>query len=76
MIETVDGPPCDQQGVGSGALAGQLVCAAGIAPCPPGSSYPQPTQVQMMPLSHQTPMPDPCAGVPKNPWCPYTGPRS
>jgi len=76
MIETVDGPPCDQQGVGSGLLAQQLTCAAGIAPCPPGSSYPQPTQVQMLPLARQTPMPDPCAGVPKNPWCPYTGPRS
>ena len=76
MIETVDGPPCDQQGVGSGALAVQLACDAGIVPCPPGSSYPQPTQVQMMPLAPQTPMPDPCAGVPKNRWCPYAGPRS
>ena len=76
MIETVDGPPCDQQGVGSGALAVQLACDAGIVPCPPGSSYPQPTQVQMLPLAPQTPMPDPCAGVPKNRWCPYTGPHS
>jgi len=74
---TVDGPPCDAPGPGdSGALAAQLACAAGITPCPPGSSYPQPTQVRMLPLARQTPMPDPCQGVPPNPWCPYTGPRS
>lgn len=73
----VDGPPCDQPGPGdSGPLLAQLACAAGIAPCPPGTSYPQPTQVQMLPLSRQDPMPDPCAGVPRNRWCPYSGPRS
>lgn len=73
----VDGPPCDQPGPGdSGPLAVQLLCAAGLAPCPPGSSYPQPTAVQMLGLSRQTPMPDPCAGLPRNPWCPYQGPRS
>jgi hypothetical protein len=73
----VDGPPCDQPGPGdSGPLLAELACAAGIAPCPPGSSYPQPTQVEMLPLTRQDPMPDPCAGVPRNPWCPYTGPRS
>ncbi|HYV58176.1 MAG TPA: hypothetical protein VE911_11540, partial [Candidatus Nitrosopolaris sp.] len=75
-IETVDGPPCDQTGVGSATLAQQLLCASGIAPCPPGSNYPQTTQVQMMPLSRQDPMPDPCAGVPRTRWCPYTGPQS
>jgi hypothetical protein len=74
---SVDGPPCDAPGPGdSGALLGELACAAGAAPCPPGSSYPQPTEVRMLPLDRQTPMPDPCQGVPRNPWCPYTGPRS
>jgi hypothetical protein len=76
LIETVDGQPCNQAGVGSATLAQQLLCASGIAPCPPGSNYPQPTQVQMMPLGHQDPMPDPCAGVPRTRWCPYTGPHS
>jgi hypothetical protein len=39
-------------------------------PCPPGSSYPTQTQVVMHPLPTglQT-MPQPCAGVPANPWC-------
>ena len=72
LIETVDGPPCDQPGTGSGAVLVQLACAAGIIPCPPGTSYPQPTQVEMMPLAPQQTMPDPCADVPVNPWCPAT----
>jgi len=74
---SVDGPPCDAPGPGdSGALAAELACAAGLVPCPPGSSYPQPTEVKMLPLNRQPPMPDPCQGVPRNPWCPYSGPRS
>jgi hypothetical protein len=76
-IETVDGPPCNRATTGdSGPLLVELACAAGIIPCPPGSSYPQPTQVQMLPLQRQDPMPDPCAGVPRTRWCPYTGPTS
>ena len=76
-IETVDGPPCDQAGVGSAILAQQLLCASGlVAQCPAGANYPQTTQVQMIPLSRQDPMPDPCAGVPRTRWCPYTGPQS
>ena len=40
-------------------------------PCTPGSNYPRRTQVVMHPLPRglET-MPDPCAGVPANPWCP------
>jgi len=76
MIETVDGPPCDQPGIGSATAAGELACDAGLTPCPPGSSYPTRTQVTMLPLTHQDPMPDPCAGVPRTRWCPYAGPRS
>jgi len=76
-IQTVDGPPCSGPGTGSGPLLVQLACAAGILPCPPGSHYPQPTQVQMLPLSRQDPMPDPCGGLPRpTKWCPYTGPTS
>jgi hypothetical protein len=76
---TVDGPPCDQPGPGdSSGLFIQLACAAGLLPCPHGEpGYPQPTQVQMLPLAHQDGMPDPCAGVTRRTrWCPYTGPHS
>ena len=78
MIETVDGQPCDQPGTGSAVLAQQLVCASGIvAQCPAGANYPQPTQVVMTTAwTHQDRMPDPCAGVPRTRWCPYTGPQS
>lgn len=45
----------------------------GSTPCPPGSSYPQRTKVVMhaLPKAKKLPtMPNPCAGVPANPWCP------
>jgi hypothetical protein len=44
----------------------------GSEPCLPGDSYPRSTGVVMPPLpTPQLPtMPNPCAGVPKNPWCP------
>jgi hypothetical protein len=71
-IETVDGPPCDQPGTGDdGVLAGELVCASGLAgQCPiPGASYPQQTQVQLLALTPQQTMPNPCVNVPDDPWC-------
>jgi hypothetical protein len=38
--------------------------------CPPGANYPRRTSVIMRPLPAGLPtMPDPCAGVPANPWC-------
>jgi hypothetical protein len=42
-------------------------------PCPPGSSYPRLTRVVMHPLPGRgrlPTMPNPCRGVPANPWCP------
>lgn len=55
-------------------LFAEIVCAAyGPASglCPPGSAYPQPTQVVMKPVPRELPgMRDPCRGVPENPWCP------
>jgi hypothetical protein len=48
---------CDSQALGT--------------PCAPGSNYPQQTRVDMPPLPSNLPsMPDACAGVPANPWCP------
>jgi hypothetical protein len=39
-------------------------------PCPGGKPYPSRTHVTMHPLpAHLATMPDPCAGVPANPWC-------
>jgi hypothetical protein len=41
-------------------------------PCPPGANYPRRQQVIMHPLpaAKDLPtMPNPCAGVPANPWC-------
>ncbi len=41
--------------------------------CQPGDHYPRRTKVVMHPLppaSKLPTMPNPCAGVPANPWCP------
>ena len=51
-----------------------LYVAASKLPCPPGSSYPRRTHVVMHPLPrHLKSMPHPCAGLPRNPWCPAPG---
>ncbi len=40
-------------------------------PCIGGGTYPRRTKIVMHPLPKDLPtMPDPCAGVPANPWCP------
>ena len=57
-------------------LAAEALCATQLlAPCPgiPGlTNYPRPTGVHLAPPPPSlTPtMPDPCKGVPANPWCP------
>jgi hypothetical protein len=38
--------------------------------CLPGDNYPRPTHVKLRPLPSEPSMPDPCQGVPTNPWCP------
>jgi hypothetical protein len=53
-------------------LALQVICDSElIGPCTPapGMSYPRVTQVVMPPLKRQKTMPNPCSGVPANPWC-------
>jgi hypothetical protein len=70
----IQSPPfnlCGQpNGSTSPAATGQLGCALQLAPCPPGTHYPQPAQTftLKMPPPQQT-MPRPCRGVPANPWC-------
>ena len=54
-----------------GALLGQVLCDTGFGTCPAGAQYPKPTGVVMHPLPKSLPtMPNPCAGVPANAWCP------
>ena len=53
-----------------GALVTQVECDSGLASCPAGANYPAKKGVTLEPLPHGLPtMPDPCAGVPANPWC-------
>jgi len=43
-----------------------------LVKCPttPLTNYPRQTAVNLMPLPSQPTMPNPCQGVPQNPWCP------
>ena len=52
-------------------LSNQVLCATELlGPCPPGvGNYPRSDTVTMPPLARQVSMPDPCFGVPANPWC-------
>jgi hypothetical protein len=54
-----------------GPLLAQVLCDTGYGACPAGSAYPPLTVIAMHPLPGAlASMPDPCAGVPHNPWCP------
>ncbi len=56
-----------------GDLLPQVLCDTGFGSCPPGANYPTASKVVMRPLPSNLPtMPDPCKGVPTNPWCPAT----
>jgi hypothetical protein len=66
----VDGRPCGKPGTSvDNALVGQLICAAEFGPCPPGAHYPKQTRITILPLPVLPVMPNPCAGVPANPFC-------
>jgi hypothetical protein len=51
----------------------QAICATQVfghcEALPGNSGYPQKTTVSLMPLPKEPSMPDPCSGVPRNPWC-------
>jgi len=54
-----------------GPLLAQVLCDTGYGACPAGSVYPPLTAITMHPLPGAlASMPDPCAGVPRNSWCP------
>jgi len=67
-------PTCDgtlAEANTGGALLAQVLCDTGFGTCPPGSRYPPLGVVTMHPLPADLPsMPNPCQGVPDNPWCP------
>ncbi|HEX4586872.1 MAG TPA: hypothetical protein VH185_02765 [Mycobacterium sp.] len=59
-------------------LSLELLCDSQfLVPCPstPITNYPRQTAVQLVALPPQPTMPNPCLGVPGNPWCP-TNPTS
>jgi hypothetical protein len=55
-----------------GKLFAQVLCDTGFGACTSGMHYPKVTgKVIMKPLPKNLPtMPNPCSGVPANPWCP------
>jgi hypothetical protein len=66
----VDGRPCGKPGTSvDNTLVGQLLCATMFGACPPGAHYPKQTKIIIVPLPVLPTMPNPCAGVPANPFC-------
>ena len=67
---------CGQVGTANNnlLLLAEAGCDTGLAPmfCQPTDSYPRRTKVVMHPLPTKKldSMPNPCTGVPANPWCP------
>jgi hypothetical protein len=62
-----------------GTLTDQLLCSTAlIAPCKTDAThrYPQTKKIRVHALPRQRSMPNPCKGVPANPWCPGKGTRS
>ncbi len=54
-----------------GALFYQVLCDTGFGSCPKGAKYPESKQVILTAVPKNLPsMPNPCVGVPANPWCP------
>ena len=53
-----------------GPLLNQVLCDTGFGGCPAGAKYPPTGEVVMHPLPKSlATMPNPCQGVPSNPWC-------
>ena len=67
---TSEGLPCDKPGiVGNTELIRELRCADGGRCAIPGARYPKPVSIDYVGLPSLSGMPDPCASVPKNPYC-------
>jgi hypothetical protein len=52
-----------------GQLYTQVLCDTGLGTCPAGSKYPHHGAVKLHAVPKLPSMPNPCAGVPSNPWC-------
>jgi hypothetical protein len=57
-----------------GQLLAQVLCDTGFGSCPPGAKYPMSKTVVLTSVPSLPTMPNPCAGVPTNPWCPGKDP--
>lgn len=68
---SINGPPCTRPGTaGDAALLAQLGCATLTRQCTePHSSYPRQTRIDSTALPTLPSMPNPCGGVPRNPYC-------
>jgi hypothetical protein len=57
----------------SSPLGTQVICdTQAFGPCPSNAAanYPRATNIVLPPMAAQKTMPNPCLGVPANPWCP------
>ena len=72
LTHAVCGIPNAGEAVLGSELSNQVLCATELlGPCDPSvGNYPHGATVVMPPLAPQPTMPDPCAGVPANAWCP------
>jgi hypothetical protein len=71
----IQSPPYNPCGQANGnldaAAVAQLACALRLGSCPPGTRHPGPARTFKLRMPPRQPtMPNPCAGVPANPWCP------
>jgi len=74
----IQSPPYNPCGQANGntdpVAAAQIACALGLAACPAGTDYPHPARRFTLRMAPRQPtMPNPCRGVPANPWCPAPG---
>jgi hypothetical protein len=75
---TMDGPPCQKPGTGNDTVVlQQLACSTLAGRCLiRHSRYPRQTMIAFAPLPSLEGMADPCAGVPRNAYCPSPGVNS
>lgn len=66
--------PISKTAIDSGPLLDQVLCDTGFGGCPKNAHYPKLGKVILHPVPKDLPsMPNPCQGVPDNPWCPEGG---